>query len=498
MSRLKWQTTKMMRNDQYRADYFEFMQTLIEKGYCEPVPSNQRDLKSGDVWYLPHHGVYRPQKGKLRVVFDCSARCMGISLNDLLLPGPDLANNLWGVLTRFRFEEVAFVADLEAMFYQIRVPSSDRRYLRFLWWAENRLGGRVCEFQMTVHTFGAASSPSVANYVIKTIASRANDQLVKQTLFNHFYVDDCLRSVCDADTCERLIARLRETCEQNGFHLTKFNSNNREVLSALPVDERAKEIKHLNLDFDDLPMTRTLGVLWNVERDQFTFSVHLKAQPMTRRGVLSVTAALYDPLGFVAPVILPAKQLLQKLCIEGKEWDEPLSNEHRSSWETWLASLPKLSDLGVDRYFFRAKSVAASGTELHVFCDASTTGYGAVMYLRTIDENDNVHLSFVAGKARVAPIKATTVPKLELTSATVAVRLACMAKREMQLEFPTLYHTDSKIVLAYINNSSKRFPVFVSNRVRLIRDFSEPSQWRHYMENFEKMPKKNVQRTLTF
>ena len=480
MSRLKWQTTKMMRNDQYRADYFDFMQTLMEKGYCEPVPSNERNHESGEVWYLPHHGVYHPQKGKLRVVFDCSARCMGVSLNDLLLQGPDLANNLWGVLTRFRFEEVAFVADLEAMFYQIRVPSGDRRYLRFLWWDENRLGGRVSEFQMTVHIFGAVSSPSVANYVIKTIASRANDQLVKQTLFNHFYVDDCLRSVRDAVTCERLIARLRETCEQNGFRLTKFNSNNREVLRAVPVDERAKEIKHLNLDFDDLPMTRALGVLWNVEQDQLTFSVQLKAQPMTRRGVLSVTAALYDPLGFVAPVILPAKQLLQKLCVEGKEWDEPLSNEHQSSWETWLASLPELSALSINRHFFPAQSeMTPSNTELHVFCDASSTGYGAVMYLRMCNEDGNVHLCFVAGKARVVPIKATTVPKLELTSATVAVRLACMAKREMHIEFPTTYHTDSQIVLAYINNSRKRFPVFVSNRVRLIRDFSEPSQWRH-------------------
>jgi hypothetical protein len=106
----------------------------MDKGYCERVIESD----DGDSWFLPHHGVYHPQKKKIRVVFDCSARCSGFSLNDHLLHGPDLSNSIAGVLTRFRFDLIAFVADLEAMFYQVQVPQHDRRYLRFLWWEGNR------------------------------------------------------------------------------------------------------------------------------------------------------------------------------------------------------------------------------------------------------------------------------------------------------------------------------------------------------------------------
>jgi hypothetical protein len=118
MKRLEWQTKKMLANDAYRSDYVDFMSALMDKGYCERVIESD----DGDSWFLPHHGVYHPQKKKIRVVFDCSARCSGFSLNDHLLHGPDLSNSITGVLTRFRFDLIAFVADLEAMFYQVRVP----------------------------------------------------------------------------------------------------------------------------------------------------------------------------------------------------------------------------------------------------------------------------------------------------------------------------------------------------------------------------------------
>ena len=111
----------MRANESYRNDYVNFMTNLMEKGYCERVPRNSSE-ETSNVWYLPHHGVYHPQKGKLRIVFDCSAKFNGACLNDLLLQGPNLANNLCGILKRFRFDRIAFVADLEAMFYQVQVP----------------------------------------------------------------------------------------------------------------------------------------------------------------------------------------------------------------------------------------------------------------------------------------------------------------------------------------------------------------------------------------
>ena len=96
---------------------------MVAKGYAQRVPNDRLEGSSGKVWYLPHHLVYHPKKPqKIRVVFDCSARHEGTSLNDQLMSGPDLTNSLVGVLTRFRQDRVTFMADVEAMFYQVRVP----------------------------------------------------------------------------------------------------------------------------------------------------------------------------------------------------------------------------------------------------------------------------------------------------------------------------------------------------------------------------------------
>ena len=177
--RLMWQRKKMVRDAGYHKDYVTFVNNLIDKGYCEKAPSLS---PKGKTWYLPHHGVYNPNKpGKIRVVYDCGAKFNGISLNDCLLQGPDLMNNLFGVLTRFRCGTVAFVGDLEAMFYQVRVPPLQRSFLRFLWWPEGDLDKEVMEYQMCVHIFGAKSSPSVANFVVRRIGSLANDKLVSES-----------------------------------------------------------------------------------------------------------------------------------------------------------------------------------------------------------------------------------------------------------------------------------------------------------------------------
>jgi hypothetical protein len=69
---------------------------MIRDGDCEEVEPH------ANAWFIPHHRVVHPQKGKLRVVFDCSSRFKGASLNDDLLQGPDLINDLFGILCRFR------------------------------------------------------------------------------------------------------------------------------------------------------------------------------------------------------------------------------------------------------------------------------------------------------------------------------------------------------------------------------------------------------------
>jgi hypothetical protein len=150
--------------------YFAFMKDLLDKGNAEPVPL-QDVATSGPCWYLPHFGIYHPQKpGKIRVVFDAAAENSGISLNKLLMSGPDLTNSLLGVLLRFRKYPTAFMADIEQMFYSILVKEDHRDFLRFLWYENNDPEGKIMEYRMKVHIFGNTSSPAVATFGLRKTA----------------------------------------------------------------------------------------------------------------------------------------------------------------------------------------------------------------------------------------------------------------------------------------------------------------------------------------
>ena len=117
--------------------------------------------------------MYTIQKkqDQIRGVFDASAKFQNISLNDVLLQGPDLTNNLVGILLRFRKDMVAISADIEKMFYSFLVEEKDRDYLRFFWYAENDPMKELVEYRMRVHVFGNKPSPSVANFGLQKTAS---------------------------------------------------------------------------------------------------------------------------------------------------------------------------------------------------------------------------------------------------------------------------------------------------------------------------------------
>lgn len=199
LKRAMWQRKKMLRDENYRNDYVHFVNEMIAKGHARKVPEDRLEANQWKVWYLLHHGIYHPRKPhKIRVVFDCSARCEGTSLNSQLMPGPDLTNYLVGVLTRFLQDRIAFMADIESMFHQVYVPDEHCDFLRFLWWPEGYLEAFIQEYQMTVHVFGAASSPSCCNFALKQTArdtELTSGPLVAETIRRNFYVDDCLCSV---------------------------------------------------------------------------------------------------------------------------------------------------------------------------------------------------------------------------------------------------------------------------------------------------------------
>ncbi|KAK3728195.1 hypothetical protein QZH41_004910 [Actinostola sp. cb2023] len=460
--------------------YKAFIDDLISKGHARKIPSSEEH--SSPVWYLPHHPVYHPQKpNKVRVVFDCSAKWRGTSLNDQLLQGPDLTNSLVGVLTRFRQEPVALMADIEAMFYQVRVRPSDRNCLRFLWWPSGDFSRTPEEYQMCVHLFGGTSSPTCANFALRKTATdneKDFDPTTVNTVLSNFYVDDCLKSVATTAKAIRLTSQLRQLLARGGFRLTKWLSNNKAVLQSVPESERAATVK--NLDFDENLTERALGVQWNVQADTFNFKITNKNKPSTRRGILSIVSSVYDPLGFVSPVILTAKMILQELCRKKLKWDDIIPEKELRDWETWLKDLPKLEQFAIKRCFKPQYLTAIKSCELYHFSDASELGYGAASYLRLVTETGQVHCALVMAKSRLTSLKHVTIPRLELTAAVLATRLDRMIRKEIAYPIDkSTFWTDSTCVLRYIRNQEKRFQVFVANRVTKILSQSEETQWRY-------------------
>ena len=192
-------------------------------------------------------------------------------------------------------------------------------------------------------------------------------------------------------------------------------------------------------------------------------------------------SSIFDPLGFIVPVMLSSKLLLQELCREGFSWDDPISESHRARWKCWVDSLPQIEKLQIKRCFKPKGFQRPVCVQLHHFSDASQQAYGACSYLRLVNENGFVHCSFLIGKSRLVPLKTVSIPRLELTAAVLAVKLDSMLRKELKVEITaTTFWCDSTAVLQILANSTKRFPTFVANRIATIeRMVSLNSSWRH-------------------
>jgi len=273
---------------------------------------------------------------------------------------------------------------------------------------------------------------------------------------------------------------LRNLLEKGGFKLTKWLSNDRDVLQTIPEEERAKGIKEINLEKDNLPVERALGVTWCIETDNFGFKIAIKDHSVSRRGILSVASSVYDPLGIIAPVVLPAKILLQDLCRKGLDWDSEISVDDCTRWQTWLSDLPKLGQFSFKRCIKPQGFDNIVSTQIHHFSDSSESAYGCASYVRYKNSDGQLHCSLLFGKSRLVPLKQITIPRLELATAALSVRSSKMLKKELEISVDNhTFWTDSTTVLNYVNLDSRRFKTYVANRVAYIRDATSSSQWKY-------------------
>ncbi|XP_078350822.1 uncharacterized protein LOC144635607 [Oculina patagonica] len=448
------------------------MGKIIEIGHASSVPRDDAPPPPGRSWYLPHFATYHNTKHTIRVVFDSSCEFKGVSLNKVLLPGPDLMNNLIGVLIRFRKENVAVMCDVEQMFHSFHVDPAHRDFLRFLWFEENDPSKPITEFRMNVHLFGNSPSPAVATYGLRRTAVDDEEEYgeeAKNFICRNFYVDDGLASLPTAQGAIDLVKGAQGTLATAKLRLHKVVSNSVEVMEAFPAEDRAKDVRDLDLRSDSLPAHRSHGVFWDLESDAFTFKVSLPEKPFTRRGVLSIVNSVYDPLGFAREKDTAAASAHGR-AESGEQtplaWDDPLPTAMMNRWTRWRDSLVELQHLSVPRCYHPEEFGTVIRAELHAFSDASQDAIGAAVYLCQFNEANEMSTSLVYGQAKVAPVNPTSIPRLELCGAVLAVQAVQRVVKEIDMKISEVtYYTDSKVVLGYIANESRRFYVYLANRV---------------------------------
>lgn len=479
ISRFKSLERTLNKKPEMKAHLMDFMQKMMDNGHAELAPPVQENK---EYWYLPYFGVYHPQKpSQIRVVFDSSAQFEGTSLNAVLLSGPNLNNSLLGVLIRFRKHPVAVTANIQQMFYCFLVREDCRDVLRFVWHKDNNPQNELVDYRMRVHVFGNSPSPAVATYCLRRAAQQGEGKYgsdVRQFIDRDFYVDDALKFVPTEHEAVELLKQTQTMLADSNLRLLKIASNKVKVIDAFPAEDRAKDLQALDLFKDDLPDQRSLGIKWNIMEDYFTFHIPLVEKPYTRRGVLSTVNSIFDPLGFVCPVVIQGRLILRELSLQTTEWDSVLPEDMKGRWVEWQQSLQCLSEVHVPRPYTKMSLSQAKCVELCIFSDASMKAICAVSYLKVMARDDTTEVGFVLGKARLAPQPELTIPRLELCAAVMAVEMSEVICEEIDHPINKIsFYTDSKVVLGYIYNQSRRFYVYVNNRVRRIRESTTPEQW---------------------
>ena len=181
----------------------------------------------------------------------------GTSLNKVLLSGPDLTNNLLGVLLCFRQDTVAIGADIGQMFHFFLVQEQHRDLLQFFWYKDNDPNGELTEYQMKVHVFGNTSSPAVATFCLRKTAHVGEPEFgsdAKDFVYNNFYVDDGLKSVANRAEAIDLLTRTRAMLATANLHLHKIASSHPEVTHAFPREDKASDLCDLDLSLGTVPV----------------------------------------------------------------------------------------------------------------------------------------------------------------------------------------------------------------------------------------------------
>lgn len=463
---------RLARNPDLRTTYNAFMLDYLQAGHMiEASPPPERPSES---YYIPYHII---NKKKFRVVFDAScSSSTGVSFNNMQLPGEKLQGDLGDILLRFRLHQFGITADIVKMFRQVNVNESQWNYQRVLW--RPSIDYPVKEYFLTTVTWGMTSAGFNAVRALRQCAvDEASDYpIASEAVLNDFYIDDFLSGRNDYQSLSQLRHQTISLLQRGGFTLAKWATNNNQLANELNFDSSS-----------EIPLqseTGILGMVWLPSTDQFKLKISIhdldQCTRLTKRDIISRISQVYDPSNLFGPVIIKGKILIQDLWrIEDLQWDDQVPIDMISRWKDFHANIMQLSSHSIPRW---VGFDPTGNMQWHIFCDASEAAYGAAVYLRTQNSNNEITSRLLTSKSKVAPIQKSTTPRLELMAAHLGTKLAAHVISACKLvNVPVFFWSDSTIVVHWLKKDPNQLKQFVSNRVSSIQRTTATlkGSWQH-------------------
>ncbi|XP_049294183.1 uncharacterized protein LOC125769492 [Anopheles funestus] len=269
---------RLRSNPTMKEEYSSFMKSysfigMWRLGHMKRLTDPVDD--SCEHYYLPHHAVVKETSTttKVRVVFDASCKSSsGYSLNDRLLVGPVIQDDLFTIIVRFRSRAIALSADVEKMYRQIRHDEDDHRYLRIRYREDPTQP--IQTFELQTVTYGTASAPFLATRTLKQIAYDHQTLYPRavNAVIHDFYVDDLLTGTEEVLDAIEMRKQISEMLNSAGFSLKKWASNMPEALKGVPPGDLANNSTH---EWKDPQSVSTLGHVWEPAVDMLRFRIDL-------------------------------------------------------------------------------------------------------------------------------------------------------------------------------------------------------------------------------
>ncbi|CAA9999245.1 unnamed protein product, partial [Nesidiocoris tenuis] len=465
---------RLEQNENLKEQYSNFIEEYLRMGHMELIESQH--IGNWPHYYLPHHAIFKESTTtQLRVVFDASFKTSkGVSLNDIIASGPALQNDVFEILTAFRFPKYGLTADIAKMYRQIWINSNQWDFQRILW--RSKPTEPLRHYRLKTVTYGTRSAPFLAirclHYISEEIEQ--SEPEIAHNIKTKFFMDDYLDGADSLKELQLKQSQLEELLRSHGFQLRKWCSNSQELMSSLHNDLD----KHYCINLSEDDTIKALGITWNPKTDDLMVNVHeYSHREVSKRMILADLHTFWDPIGLLSPVFIRGRMFLQELWQSNVTWDDVLPLKLNKKWNAYRKQLQVLNNMKISRRVWFGNLQTA---ELHGFCDASEKAFGACIYIRSWNSEGKYISHLVCAKGRVAPLQNLTLPRLELKAAVVLIEL--MSQLITSLRFETIdinYWTDSEIVLNWIHGGAQNWKTYVANRVAKIREGSTPGQWRY-------------------